>query len=222
MLEIVEVSGTLIAERLPGFVMPCLRTVYLSILVVAVSIFFGLVAVVAKSSPFTLLRWPAEFYVWFIRGTPTLIQVYLVYFSLPVVGIVMLPEVAGVLALGLSSGAYMCEIFRSGIQAIPRGQYESSMVIGLGPVQAYRRIVLPQVLRIIIPSMTNETISTLKSSSLLSLITVYELTLHTKVVIAETFAPIEFYLVSMALYLLLADIVARASRFAERQYAWGD
>lgn len=222
MLEVARVSGALIAERLPAFAMPCLRTLYLSILVVAASILFGLVAVVAKSSPFALLRWPAEFYVWFIRGTPTLIQVYLVYFSLPVVGIALSAEVAGVLALGLSSGAYMCEIFRSGIQAIPKGQYESSMVIGLGPAQAYRRIIFPQVLRIVLPAMTNEAISTLKSSSLLSLITVYELTLHTKAVIAETFAPFEFYLVSTAIYLLLADVVARASRYAERQYAWGD
>lgn len=221
MLEIARESGGMIVERLPAFAMPCVRTLVLSVLVFAVSAACGLAAAAARRSTIPLIRWPADFYVWFIRGTPTLIQVYLVYFSLPTVGIILSPEVAGVLALGLSSGAYMCEIFRAGLQAVPKGQYESSVVMGMAPLRAFRRIIFPQAFRIVLPAMTNEAIATLKSSSLLSLITVYEITLHTKAVIAETFAPLEFYLVSTVLYLILADAVARLSRFAERQYAWG-
>lgn len=220
MQEMFGDAWSLIAARLPTFVMPCVRTIILSCLAVGLSVVCGLAAVLSRRSSRWLLRAAAEFYVWFIRGTPTLIQVYLVYFSLPAIGIVLSPEVAGVTALGVSSGAYMSEVFRSGLSAIPKGQYESTTAIGMSPVQAFRRILFPQVFRVVLPSMTNEAISTLKSSSLLALITVYEITLHTKIVVAETFAPLEFYFVSTVLYLALAHIIAWASSTAEKRYAW--
>ena len=220
MLQTVGDSWSLIAGKLPAFAIPCVRTVVLSGLAVGLSIVCGLVAVLARRSTFWLIRQPAECYVWFIRGTPALIQVYIVYFSLPAVGIVLSPEVAGVTALGVSSGAYMSEVFRSGLSAIPKGQYESTTAIGMSPAQAFRRIVFPQVFRIVLPAMTNETISTLKSSSLLAMITVYEITLYTKIVVAETFAPFEFYFVSTIIYLLLAHLIAWVSSMAERRYSW--
>ena len=200
--------------------MPCVRTVVLSCLAVGLSIICGLAAVLARRSSHWALSKLAEFYVWFIRGTPTLIQVYIVYFSLPAIGIVLSPEVAGVTALGVSSGAYMSEVFRSGLSAIPRGQYESTVAMGMTPMRAFRRIVFPQMFRIILPAATNEAISTLKGSSLLALITVYEITLHTKIVVAETFSPFEFYFVSTVMYLLLAQLVAWMSTVVERRYAW--
>jgi len=214
-------SWSLIIDRLPSYLMPCYRTITLSCLAFGLSIACGLIAVLARRSGTFWLRLPADFYVWFIRGTPTLIQVYITYFSLPVVGIVLTPEVAGVLALGVSSGAYMSEIFRSGLQAIPKGQYESTVAMGMARHKAFGRIIFPQVFRMVLPAVTNEAINTLKASSLLSLITVYEVTLHTQALIAETFSPLEFYLVSTALYLLLADIVGRLSRAMERRYKWG-
>ena len=165
------------------------------------------------------LQLVARFYIWFIRGTPALIQVFIVYFGLPQLGLRMSPFVAGVLALGINSGAYVAEIVRSGLLAIPKGQTESAIALGMSRFDALRRIVLPQVFRIIMPPITNEAISTLKNTSLLSTITVVELTLYSQTIIATTFRPFEFYTAAALIYLAMTTIFSSAAARVERHYA---
>jgi polar amino acid transport system permease protein len=206
-------------EYLPGFFYAAWLTIRITVLVILLSWACGLIAALGKRSSWRLVRWPCEFYVWFIRGTPAMIQIFAVYFGLPQFGLNMSPFVAGVITLGLNSGAYVAEIIRGGLMAIPTGQYESPIALGLSKAQAMRRIILPQVARIILPSITNEAVATLKNTSLLSTITVVELTFHAQIVIARTFEPFQFYIMAAVFYLGLTTLLTRLSTFLEARNA---
>ncbi|MCP5150562.1 MAG: amino acid ABC transporter permease [Ectothiorhodospiraceae bacterium] len=207
-----------IASYMPGFLDASWLAFEITLLVIAVSWGCGLLAALGKLSRLRVLRWPATFYVWFIRGTPTLVQVFLFYFGLPQTGLRLSPFVAGVLALGINSGAYVAEIVRGGLAAMPRGQMESALALGMSPALAMRRIILPQVVRMIIPPITNEAASALKNTSLLSTITLVELTLHSQLVIAATYRPFDFYLIAAVLYLLMTTVLTQLAAWFERRF----
>jgi polar amino acid transport system permease protein len=203
----------------PGFLQASWIVLVLTLLIIVLSWICGLVAALAKASRFGVLRQASTFYIWFIRGTPALIQIFIVYFGLPQLGLGLSPFVAGVIALGFNSGAYVAEIIRSGLYAIPRGQMESAMALGMSRFDAMGRIILPQVVRVILPSITNEAISTLKNTSLLSTITVVELTLYAQTIIATTFRPFEFYIATAILYLVLTTLLSQVAAWLERRNA---
>lgn len=208
-----------IAGDLPGFLSASWIVLELTAYIILLSWACGLAAALGKTSRYRILRWPCQFYVWFIRGTPTIIQIFIVYFGLPQFGMKLSPFIAGVIALGVNSGAYVAEIVRAGLMAVPKGQYESSVAIGMTGLQSMRRIILPQVVRIILPPVTNEAITTLKNTSLLSVITVVELTLYTQMVISRTFRPFEFYIVAAIIYLLMTTLLSQFATWLERYYA---
>lgn len=208
-----------ISGFLPGFLEACVAVLELTVGTVLLSWICGLIAALMKSSPFRMLRIPSSFYIWFIRGTPTLIQVYIVYFGLPQLGIKFSPFAAGVLALGINSGAYVAEIVRAGLSAIPRGQMESARALGMGYGLAMRKIIMPQVVRVVLPPITNEAITMLKNTSLLSTITVMELTLKAQIVIARTFRPFDFYIIVALLYLIMTTILSSLSGKLEKKHA---
>ena len=145
---------------------------------------------------------------------------FIVYFGLPQIGLRMPPFLAGVVALGVGEGAYIAEVLRSGLSAIPRGQRESSLALGMSSFQTLRRIIVPQVIRITLPALTNEAITTLKNTSLLSTITVVELTLQTQTMIAQTFRPFEFYGLAALLYLAMTSLLTRVAYWLEKRYAF--
>jgi polar amino acid transport system permease protein len=146
------------------------------------------------------------------------VQIFIVYFGLPPTGVRLSPFVAGVAALGLNSGAYVAEIIRGGMLAIPKGQMESALAMGMSPAQAMLRIILPQVIRIIIPPLTNEAASALKNTSLLSAITLVELTLYAQMIIAATYRPFDFYIIAALFYLVLTSVLTQLSAWFERRY----
>jgi His/Glu/Gln/Arg/opine family amino acid ABC transporter permease subunit len=207
-----------ISTYIPGFLKASLIVLELTAGTVLLSWAFGLIAALGKSSRFKILCYPSSFYIWFIRGTPTLIQIFIVYFGFPQLGLKFSPFVAGVLTLGVNSGAYVAEIIRAGLTAISVGQMESARALGMNYVLAMRRIILPQVVRIIIPPITNEAITMLKNTSLLSTITVYELTLYSQVIIARTFRPFDFYIIAAILYLAMVSILTSLSTRMEKRY----
>lgn len=208
---------TFLLPYVPGFLMASWVVLVLTLLIILVSWVCGLVAALGKASQIGVLRQSSNFYIWFIRGTPALIQIFIIYFGLPQLGLRLSPFVAGVLALGINSGAYVAEIIRSGLSAIPKGQMESALALGMSRFEAMGRIILPQVVRIILPSITNEAISTLKNTSLLSTITVVELTLYAQTIIATTFRPFEFYIATAVIYLVLTTVLTQMSAWMERR-----
>lgn len=200
-----------------GFMEAAWVVLLITVATIVLSWVFGLLAVLGKRSDFVVFRGFASFYVWFIRGTPALIQVFIIYFGLPQLGINPSPFMAGVIALGLNSGAYVAEIIRSGLLAIPKGQFESSQALGMSHPETMVRIVLPQVFRIILPPLTNEAIAALKNTSLLSTITVVDLTLYAQTIISTTFRPFQFFIATAVIYLVLTTMLTQLSSWMERR-----
>lgn len=203
----------------PGFLNAAILVLALTLVSLVISWVLGLLAALGKASRNMVLRSISSFYIWFIRGTPTLVQIFIIYFGLPQFGIRLSPFAAGSLALGVNSGAYVAEIIRSGLLAIPKGQTESSLALGMSRADTMTRIILPQVFRIILPPLTNEAITSLKNTSLLSTITVVELTLYSQMIIASTFRPFEFYAASAFIYLFMTTILSQLATWMERRYA---
>ncbi len=154
-------------------------------------------------------------YVEFFRGSPILIQLFLLYYAGPGIGITLDPEAAGVVGLGLYGGAYFAEIFRSGFEAIPRGQLEAAACLGMPPLRALLRIELPQMAALVLPPAVNQSIILIKDSAVLSIITVPELTKQTSRIINETFTIAEPLLVLAALYWMLVTGLSAAGAALE-------
>ncbi|MBO9535721.1 amino acid ABC transporter permease [Herbaspirillum sp.] len=164
----------------------------------------GFVLAVARIVPWRLLHWPAALYVSLMRGTPLLVQIFVVYYGLPSAGIEFSPLAAGVLTLSLNAGAYLSESLRGAILGVTRGQWNASYSIGLTYFQTLRYIIVPQAVRIAVPAMSNTLISLIKDTSLVSVITVTELMLATKEVIAVTFRPLPLYIAAAGIYWILS------------------
>jgi cystine transport system permease protein len=177
----------------------------------------GFPAAVMRMSPWAALRWPATLYVSVMRGTPLLVQIFVIYYGLPSVGIEFTPVTAGVLALSLNAGAYLSESLRGAIDSISVGQWRASFSLGLGYWQTLGHIVLPQALRIAVPSMSNTLISLIKDTSLVSVITMTELMLTTKEVIATTFRPLPLYIAAAAIYWCMSLAFESVQRRAEKR-----
>ena len=208
----------LIEAYLPQFWPATIIVLEVTILSIIFSWVFGLLCALGKASTLKILRYPAEFYLWFVRGTPLLTQIFLIYFGLPQIGIDLDPFGAGVVALGVNGGAYVAEIIRGGLLSIPKGQSESATALGMTYFQLMRGIVLPQVIRVIIPPITNDAATTLKNTSLLSTITIMELMLQTQVIVSSTFRPFEFYILVSIIYLLLTSVFMVALRWVEQRH----
>lgn len=177
----------------------------------------GFPTAVMRISPWALLRWPATIYVSAMRGTPLLVQLFVIYYGLPSVGIEFTPVTAGILALSLNAGAYLSESLRGAIRSIGIGQWRAAFSLGLTYAQTLRHIVLPQALRVAVPSMSNTLISLIKDTSLVSVITMTELMLATKEVIATTFRPLPLYLAAAVIYWILSLVFEQVQRYAEQR-----
>ena len=177
----------------------------------------GFPAAIMRLSPYAIVRWPANLYVSVMRGTPLLVQIFVIYYGLPSIGIEFTPVTAGVLALSLNAGAYLSESLRGAIQSVSQGQWRAGFSLGLSYWQSLHHIVLPQALRVAVPSMGNTLISLIKDTSLVSVITMTELMLATKEVIATTFRPLPLYIAAACIYWMLSLAFEALQRHAERR-----
>jgi len=169
----------------------------------ALAILVGAIVAAGKLSSVAILRWLATIYVEVMRNTPVLLQIFIVFYGLPGTGLRLSAVTAGILGLGLNVGAYLGEIFRAGVIAVPKGHREAAMALALSPLQTLGWIVIPVALRAIFPALSNMFIATILGSSLLSVIAVPELTGQTNEISARTFLTIEVYSFSTVLYLAL-------------------
>jgi len=177
----------------------------------------GLVTALMRLSNSLLARWVARVYLEITRNTPLLVQIFFMYFVVaPILDIDRFA--AGVLALSLFEGSYASEIYRAGIVAVNRGQWEASYTLGLGAYQNYRYIILPQAIRRILPPLTSQAISLIKDSSLVSIIAIYEMTMYANEIASETFLVFEIFFTIAAIYLSLALILSRIVAYIEKRY----
>jgi len=215
-----NLSLPFIWEKLPLLISQgVLTTLFVSALSLVFASMIGITAAIAKLSTNGFAYGLASFYTSFFRGMPLLMQIYLIYLGLPQLGIVINAVPSGILALSLCIGAYMTEIFRSGIASIDRGQWEASRSMGFGFVLTMRRIILPQALPIIIPPMGNTFIGMLKDSSLVSVLGVWELTFMARTIGQPTFHHMEMLIAAAMIYWLMSVCLELVQGRIERHYA---
>jgi len=181
------------------------------------AVIIGFALGLAALSNIRALRMVIGAYVDFVRGTPLLIQVFLVFFALPVIGIRFDEIWAGIIALAFNTSAYIAETVRGGVGSVERGQTEAAKSIGMFRWQILTYILLPQALRPMLPPLTNELISMTKNTSLLSVISVYELTRAGQAIISTHFVPFEIYLLLAIYYYVLIKALSYLSRYIERR-----
>jgi polar amino acid transport system permease protein len=216
-----------------------LTTLELTVISMAIGIALGTLLAVMRLSPNPLMSGASWLYIWFFRGTPVLVQI-LFWFNISAVyprfpiGIpfgpqfahftaasLITPFVAGMLALGLNEGAYMAEIVRAGIISVEEGQTEAAQSLGMTRLQTMRRIVLPQAMRVIIPPTGNETISMLKTTSLVSVIATTELLYSVQLIYAVNYRTIPLLLVASLWYLIVTTVLSIGQYYLERHFGRG-
>lgn len=208
----------LIQRALPILLMGAGVTIEITAFSVAIGFFIGLFVGIARISQFKILQIMAAVYADCIRGTPLLVQIFLIYFALPMaIGQRVEPFIAAVAACGINSGAYVSEIFRAGIQAIDVGQMEAGRSLGLTWWQTMRFIILPQAFKNILPPLGNEFIAMLKDSSLVSVIGFEELTRRGQLIIAQTYGSFEIWMTVAVLYLIMTIAISRIVAFLEKR-----
>lgn len=205
-----------LAERyFPYILKGTVITVQLTLGSLALAILLGLVGALCKLSNRRLLTWPANVYIEVIRGTPALLQIFVVYFGLASYGFKLEPFTAAAITLGVIGGAYVAEIFRAGIESVDRGQVEAATSLGMRPPVIMRRIVLPQAMVLILPPFTNFLIILIKDTSLALTISVPEIMYRAYDAASQSFRSLEIYAMAGAIYLLMCYPLSRLVRRLE-------
>ena len=210
-----KIDWDIVQTAIPLLAKGTLVTLQIALISGVLSILLGFVLGLSALGNVRPLRLLVAGYVDFIRGTPLLIQIFLIFFALPVVG-VRLDEIwAGIVALSINTAAYMAETVRGGVGSVERGQTEAARSIGMTQPQILTYILLPQALKPMVPPLTNELITMTKNTSLLSVISVYELTRAGQAIISVHFVPFEIYLLLALYYYVLIKFLSWFSRWVE-------
>lgn len=208
----------LVVDSFPLLLVGAGITIEITALSVALGMVIGLFVGIARISTIKPIRWIAAAYIDFLRGTPLLVQIFLIYFALPMLaGQRVDPFVAAITACGVNSGAYIAEIFRAGIQAIDDGQMEAGRSLGMTWTQTMRYIIVPQAFKNIVPPLGNEFIALLKDSSLVSVIGFEELTRRGQLIIARTYGSLEIWLSVAVIYLIMTLTISRLVAYIEKR-----
>ena len=215
-VERLEQYGSLLPLLLRGAAM----TIAISCAAMLLAVSLGLALALARVYGTRLIVWPVITFIEIIRGTPLLIQLFIIFYGLPTIGIRLSPFWAAVIGLGVNYSAYEAENYRAGIQSIPKGHHDAATALGLTRAQTIRRIVLPQAVRLVIPPVTNDFIALLKDSSLVSVITMVELTKVYGELASTYFDYIGLGLLTAAIYFVMGLPIARFSKFLETRLAY--
>jgi cystine transport system permease protein len=209
-----ELVRTSIGPLLEGAVR---GTIPLTIISFAVGLVIALLVALARLSRVPVLSWLARAYISVIRGTPLLVQLFLIFYALPSLGVVIDPFPSAVIAFSLNVGGYAAETIRAAILSVPRGQWEAASTIGLGPTMTLRRVVLPQALRVSVPPLSNTFISLVKDTSLASTIMVTELLRKAQEIAAPTYEFMTLYSLAAVIYWLICLVLSSAQGRLERR-----
>ena len=216
-----------IQEAYPLLLRGMVMTLQITVVSLVIAMFLGLFACLMGLSKIRPLAWISKFYVWVIRGTPLLVQAFFIYFGIPQlvqswgVPLRLSPFAAGVITLSLNAGAYISELFRGGIQAVNPGQTEAARSLGLSKAKTMRRVILPQAIRISIPSLVNQCIISLKDTSIISVIGLAEVVYQAKIYIGRTMESFATWMVVAVMYLIIISILSQISVVVEKRLDYG-
>lgn len=197
---------------LPGLTM----TIPLTAISFALAMMIAIAVALVQFANIRVLKLIARFYVWVVRGTPLLVQLFVVFYGLPNVGILIDPFPAAVLVFSLNEGAYCSETVRAALESVPPGQMEAGQCVGMSYLQVMRRIILPQALRIAFPSLSNSLIAMVKDTSLAANITVTEMFMVTQRIVARTYEPLALYIEVGVVYLIFCTVLTKVQRLVEK------
>ena len=183
----------------------------------ALALLIAVAAALVQFAHMKVLTQLVRFYIWIIRGTPLLVQLFVVFYGLPNVGILLEPFPAAVMVFSINEGAYMAETVRSALEAVPTGQFEAGQCIGMSYFQIMRRLILPQALRTAFPPLSNSLISMMKDTSLAANITVAEMFMTTQRIAAVNFEYLALYLEVAFIYLMFSTILTWLQRWGEKK-----
>ena len=196
-------------------------TVSLFFVVLVLSLPSGILLAMLRLSPLTIVRRIVEFYVYIMRGTPLMLQILFIYYGLPFIpyiGVQLDAPTAAVISFVLNYAAYLCEIFRGGIQSIPKGQYEGAKVLGFTYAQTMRKSILPQVIKRVLPPLANETINLLKDTSLVYILAMNDVLRITRGIVQRDFDTSAF-IVAGVFYLIMTFVLTNIFNYLEKRYA---
>ena len=198
---------------IPGLTM----TIPLTAISFSLALVIAVVVALVQFANVRVLKQLARFYVWVVRGTPLLVQLFVVFYGLPNVGILLDPFPAAVLVFSLNEGAYCSETIRAALESVPAGQMEAGQCVGMSYLQVIRRIVLPQALRTAFPPLSNSLIAMIKDTSLAANITVTEMFMVTQRIVARTYEPLILYIEVGLIYLLFCTVLTKVQSAVEKR-----
>lgn len=208
----------ILIDSFPKILVPGLvYTIPLTAISFSLALIIAVITALVQFADIKGLRRIARFYIWIIRGTPLLVQLYVVFFGLAQLGLVLPPFTAAVISLAVNEGAYCAETVRAALESVPRGQMEAGECVGMSYLQIIRRIVLPQAMRTAFPPLSNSLIAMLKDTSLVANITVAEMFMATQRIVARTYEPLALYLEVGFIYLMFSTVLTQLQRVGEKK-----
>lgn len=208
----------ILADSFGKILLPGLKmTIPLTVFSFALALLIAVATALAQFANVRGLKHLARFYIWVIRGTPLLVQLFVVFYGLPNAGIMLKPFPAAVIVFSINEGAYMAETVRSALEAVPAGQMEAGECVGMSYFQIIRRFILPQALRTAFPPLSNSLIAMMKDTSLAANITVTEMFMVTQRIVARTYEPLALYLEVGLIYLLFSTALTWVQRIGEKK-----
>lgn len=198
---------------LPGLTV----TIPLTVIAFSLAMIIAVTAALIQFAGIRVLRQLCRFYIWVFRGTPLLVQLFVVFYGLPRLGVVIEPFPAAVIVFSLNEGAYCAEIIRAALESVPVGQLEAGYCVGMSYLQIMRRIILPQAMRTAFPSLSNSLIAMVKDTSLAANITVAEMFMATQKIVARTYEPLALYIEVGLIYLLFSTVLTKLQSMGEKK-----
>jgi len=217
-----EILG-LLKDSFPSLLSGLGVTIEIAVISLILAVVLGIILGIFSISSSKILKGIATVYIYIVRGTPLMIQALFLFFGVgQAFGIRFDPMVAAIITLTINASAYMAEIFRGGIQAIDNGQMEAARSLGLSYSKTMRKVILPQAVKIMIPSILNQFIVTLKDTSILSVISIRELTATGQIIIARNFKALQMYAIVACMYFILITALTLVSSYIERKISYGN
>ena len=208
----------LLLDSFPKILLPGLTmTLPLTVISFALAMVIAVAVALIQFANVKVLRQICRFYIWVIRGTPLLVQLFVVFYGLPDIGIMLDPFPAAIVVFSVNEGAYCAETMRAALESVPHGQIEAGYCVGMSYLQIMRRIVLPQAFRTAFPPLSNSLISLVKDTSLAMNITVMEMFMQTQRIAARTYEMLPLYMEVAVIYLLFSTVLTYVQRFGEKK-----
>lgn len=209
---------TLIIDSFPKIIIPGLTmTIPLTVIAFSIAMVIATITALVQFANIKILKEIARFYIWVVRGTPLLIQLFVVFYGLPNLGITIDPFPAAIIVFSINEGAYSAETIRAALEAVPHGQIEAGYCVGMSYLQIMWHIVLPQALRTAFPPLSNSIIAMVKDTSLAANITVVEMFMATQRIVARTYKPLVLYLEVGFIYLMFSTILTKLQSYGEKK-----